>query len=628
MHHREGDRLRVFSRRAALLGAGQLSLFGLLAGRLYYLQVVNADEYALLADENRINHRLLPPARGRIFDRHGVILARNSPTYRVFVIREQAADVPATLFRLAQLIPLPQQRIAEVIAEAGRRRSFVPIVVREDLDWTEVSRIAIHAPDLPGVALDTGLLRSYPTGKVMAHVLGYVGPVSERELSGDPLLELPEFRVGKNGIEKAYDELLRGRAGLSRFEVNALGREIKELYRQDGEPGRNLTLTIDLDLQRYVHQRLSAEESASAVVLDVQTGDVLALVSVPSFDPAGFINGLSRGAWQALTSDPRTPLVDKAISGQYPPGSTFKMIVALAALEAGLSGPDHEVFCPGMTQIGQYKFHCWRRWGHGKLTLVDALAQSCDVYFYDLARRVGVDAIARMARRFGLGEKLAIDLPGERPGLVPDRAWKQATRGVPWQLGETLIVGIGQGYMQATPLQLAVMTARIANGGRAVRPRLLRRERPAGDVGEPAPVPPVGVSDWALRFVRQGMLEVVNGEHGTARQAALADPEVALAGKTGTSQVRRISPAERATGVRKNEDKPWEERDHALFVAFAPYDAPRYALAVVVEHGGSGSQTAAPLARDIVAKALELDPTRARAPLTAERGPAPAGDPA
>jgi penicillin-binding protein 2 len=589
--------------------------------------VVNADEYALLADENRINHRLLPPARGCIFDRHGVILARNSPTYRVFVIREQTDSVPATLHRLAQLIPLPQQRVEEVLAEMRRRRPFVPIVVREDLDWTEVSRIAINAPDLPGVALDTGLLRSYPAGEVMAHVLGYVGPVSESELTsdGDPLLELPEFRTGKNGIEKVYDEALRGRAGLSRFEVNALGREIKELYRQDGEPGQDLALTLDLDLQRYVHQRLGAEQSASAVVLDIHTGDVLALVSVPAFDPTGFINGLSRDAWRDLTGNPRPPLVDKAISGQYPPGSTFKMIVALAALEAGLTTPDHEVFCGGATQIGQYKFHCWKRWGHGKLTLVEALSQSCDVYFYDVARRVGVDAIARMARRFGLGDKLAIDLPGERPGLVPDRAWKQATRGVPWQLGETLIVGIGQGYMQATPLQLAVMTARLANGGRAVQPRLVRSAAPPPEAAQ-EPVPAVGVSDWALRFVKQGMYQVVNGQHGTARQAALSDPAVALAGKTGTSQVRRISRSERAAGVRKNEEKPWEERDHALFVAFAPYHAPRYAVAVVVEHGGSGSSAAAPIARDIIAKALELDPTRARAPLTAERRDPPAGE--
>jgi penicillin-binding protein 2 len=585
--------------------------------------VVSADEYALLADENRINHRLLPPARGRIFDRHGVILARNIPTYRVLVVREQTEDMRATLEALAGLIPLPEERIQEVLAESLRRRRFVPILVREDLGWTEVSRIAIHAPALAGVTLDAGLLRDYPAGPLMAHVLGYVGPVSERELNGDPLLELPEFRTGKNGIEKVYDQALRGRAGLSRFEVNALGREIKELYRHDGEPGHDLTLTIDLDLQRYVHQRLSSEQSASAVVLDVHTGDVLALVSVPSFDPAGFINGLSSEVWRELTTNPRTPLVNKAIGGQYPPGSTFKMIVALTALEAGAAGPDHEVFCPGFVQLGNHKFHCWKRWGHGRLTLVDALAQSCDVYFYDLARRVGVDAIARMARRFGLGATLEIDLPGERPGLVPDRAWKQATRGVPWQLGETLIVGIGQGYMQATPLQLAVMTARIANGGRAVEPRLVRNPPAADGAAEAEPAPAVGVSDWAFRFVRQGMYEVVNGGRGTARQARLPNPELALAGKTGTSQVRRISRAERVTGVRKNDEKSWEERDHALFVAFAPYREPRYAVTVVVEHGGSGSQAASPLARDIMAKALELAPTRARPPLTAERPLAP-----
>ncbi len=627
--HRESDRLRSFSRRALVLGAGQLGLFGVLAGRLYYLQVVTADEYALLADENRINHRLLPPARGRVFDRHGVALARNSPTYRVLVIREQTADLRATLGALARLIPVPDEQIEEVIAEAARRRRFVPITVQEDLTWTELSRIAVNAPDLPGVSLDAGLLREYPMGSIMAHVLGYVGPVSESELNGDPLLELPEFRTGKNGIEKVYDQVLRGRAGISRFEVNALGREIKELYRSDGEPGRDLSLTLDLDLQRYVHERLSGEQSAAVVVLDVHTGDVLALASVPTFDPRMFVDGLSRDTWRDLTTNANAPLVNKAIGGQYPPGSTFKIVVALAALEAGVVGPDYEVFCPGYVQLGDHQFHCWKRWGHGRLKLVDALAQSCDVYFYDLARRLGVDAIAAMARRFGLGQTLGIDLPGERPGLVPDRAWKRATRGVPWQLGETLITGIGQGYMQATPLQLAVMTARIANGGRAVSPRLVRGEPGADGAQALAPPTTLGISDWSFRFVRQGMYEVVNGEHGTARQASLGNPEVALAGKTGTSQVRRISHAERATTVRKNEDKPWEERDHALFVAFAPYREPRYALAVVVEHGGSGAGIAAPIARDIMAKALELDPIRARPPVTADRpGPRPRGEPA
>jgi penicillin-binding protein 2 len=622
--HREADRLRTFSRRALLLGAGQLGLFGAIAGRLYYLQVVTADQYALLADENRINHRLLAPARGRIFDRHGVPLARNSPTYRVLVTREQTASLQATLGALARLIPVPDQRVEEVIAEAARHRGFVPITVREDLTWNELARVELNTPDLPGVSLDAGLLREYPVGPIMAHVLGYVGPVAESELNGDPLLELPEFRTGKSGIEKVYDQVLRGRAGISRFEVNALGREIKELYRQDGEPGRDLTLTVDLDLQRYAHERLGSEQSAAVVVLDVNSGDVLALASVPTFDPRAFIDGLSRDTWRELTSNANVPLVNKAIGGQYPPGSTFKLIVALASLEAGATGPDYEVFCPGFLQLGDHQFHCWKRWGHGRLKLVDAIAQSCDLYFYDLARRLGVDAIATMARRFGLGQTLGIDLPGERPGLVPDRAWKRATRGLPWQLGETLIAGIGQGYMQATPLQLAVMAARIANGGQEVWPRLVRRE--PGTDGAPPAAPPrlLGVSERSFRLVRQGMYEVVNGERGTARQASLNDPQVALAGKTGTSQVRRISRAERATTVRKNEDKPWEERDHALFVAFAPYQAPRYALAVVVEHGGSGAGAASPIARDIMAKALELDRTRASPTVSAGPSGAPA----
>jgi penicillin-binding protein 2 len=621
--NRDAERRRVFTRRALLLGGGQLAVLGALAGRLYYLQVIGADQYALLADENRIDHRLLPPERGRIFDRHGVPLARNSPTYRVLIVREQTADLRATLEALSRLVTLPEERIEEVILEARERRPFVPIAVREDLSWTEVSRISMHSPELPGVSVVSGLIREYPMSAVTSHLLGYVGPVSKEELNGDPLLELPEFRIGKSGIEKIYDQALRGRAGLSRFEVNALGREIKELHRRDGEAGQEIRLTVDLDLQRYVHGRLSSEPSASAVVLDVRTGEVLALVSVPTFDPDAFVNGLSQETWQAWVSNPLAPLVNKAIAGQYPPGSTFKMIVALAALEAGVVDPDHEVLCPGFMHLGRHRFHCWRRWGHGKLDLVGAIEQSCDVYFYEIARRVGVEAIAAMARRFGLGARLDIDLPGERAGLVPDKAWKLGTYGVPWQLGETLVVGIGQGFVQATPLQLAVMVARIANGQQAIRPWLA--QAPA----DPARAEtPLGVSEWSLRFVREGMLRVVNGEHGTAREAKLPNPALAMAGKTGTSQVRRISRAERVTGVRKNEEKPWEERDHALFVAFAPYRTPRYAVAVVVEHGGSGSKAAAPIARDILAKALELDPSRRRPAVNVERRPTPPTAPA
>lgn len=606
--HREADRFRVFSRRAVLLGGAQAAVFGALAGRLYYLQVLDADRYALLADENRINHRLLPPERGRILDRHGVPVAINSSTYRVMIVAEQAGDVRARLADLARLIELTPDRVDEVVAMAGAHRKFVPITVREDLGWSEVSRIAVNAHRLPGVRLDGGLVRTYPSGEVMAHILGYVGPVAEDELTGDPLLSLPEYRHGKNGIEKVYNETLKGSAGLSRFEVNAVGREIKEFDRREGEPGSDVTLTIDLDLQRFAHQVLAGTVSGSAAVVDVHSGEVLALASYPSFDPAAFVAGLSGKEWRRLVRDPLTPLVHKAVSGEYPPGSTFKMIVGLAALEAGIS-PDHEVYCPGHMQLGRHRFHCWKRWGHGSLALVDAIAQSCDVYFYDIAKRVGVDAIAAMARRFGLGERLGVDLPGEAPGLIPDKAWKRRALNQPWHKGESLVVGIGQGYVQTTPLQLAIMTARIANGGRAVTPWLVRRD---GDATQESEAPRIDVSEWALRFVRDGMLEVVHGERGTARAAKLPRDDVLMAGKTGTSQVRRITRAERLEGVRKNEDKPWRERDHALFVAFAPERDPRYAVAVVIEHGGSGSKAAAPVARDIMAKALELDPARTR----------------
>jgi len=603
--HQEAERRRSLTRRALVLGGAQTGLFGLLVGRLYQLQVQEADSLSLLAEDNRVSQRLLVPARGRIFDRHGRPLARNVPTYRVRVVREEAGDLEATLRRLAAIIPLEETRIDEVIARARAQRPFVPVPVREGLSWDEVARIAVHAPDLPGILLDSILLRDYPHGELLAHVLGYVGPVNEKEQrqDSDPLMRLPEFRIGKSGIEKVYDEALRGRAGRARIEVNAVGREIRELDRDAGEPGDDLVLSLDVELQRFCHQRLSSELAASAVVVDVHDGAVLAMASVPSFDPGAFSNGLSSRQWTEWRDNPRTPLVNKSIRGQYPPGSTFKMITALAALEAGVITPSYEAYCPGFMNLGRARFHCWKEGGHGRIALYQGLAQSCDVYFYDLAKRVGVDGIAAMANRFGLGEPLGLDLPGERGGLMPTRAWKEQAIGEKWQRGETLVIGIGQGYVLTTPLQLAIMTARLANGGRAVRPWFVRpRER------DPADVPPVGVAGASLDHVLKGMYEVVNGRRGTARRGALPIEDVIMAGKTGTSQVRRISRAERAAGLHKRKDRPWEERHHALFVCFAPFERPRYAVAVIVEHGQSGSRTASPIARDIMTKALQLDP--------------------
>ena len=601
MSHRDLDRVKTFGRRALLLGGAKLALVGTLVGRLYYLQVVEADRYRVLADENRINLRLLPPPRGRIFDRNGEPLAENRLNYRVVLISEQAGDVAATLVALGRLIPLSEYEIRRVLREARRKRAFVPITVRENLGWPEVARVEVNVPELPGVMIDVGQSRFYPHGVTAAHITGYVAAVSAAEQTGDPLLELPDFRIGKSGVERTYDLALRGSAGNSQVEVNAYGRAIRELARDDGQPGDDLRLSLDIGLQRYAAARL-AKESAAAVVLDIHSGEVLALVSMPSFDPNAFNTGLSHAAWQALIENPRKPLVDKAIRGQYPPGSTFKMMVALTALEAGILTPFHKVTCRGFVRLGNATFHCWKRGGHGELNMVEAIEQSCDVYFYDVARRVGIDRIAEMARRFGLGARSGIDLPGESTGLVPDRDWKRANFDAPWQKGETLVVGIGQGYLLATPIQLAVMAARLANGGIAVTPHLAGREN-----AEPPPA--LGLSPASLAVVLDGMNRVVNGRRGTARRARLAENGMTMAGKTGTSQVRRIGKAERLAGVRKNNEKPWEERDHALFVAFAPVAAPRYAVAVVVEHGGSGAHTAAPIARDLMRETLRRNPT-------------------
>ena len=621
MQNPEAERTRIFSRRLALLGGAQAALFGLLGGRLYQLQVQDAPAFALRADNNRISQRLMTPARGRILDRDGQPLADNVPFYRVWVVRERMADLEAVLDALGELIPLSAQQRADALERARANRAFVPVTVRNDLTWDEVATLAVRSPELPGVMLDAGLVRRYTHGPEFAHVLGYVGPPSEQEVQADPdpLLRIPDLRIGKNGVEGRYDRSLRGTAGLLQMEVNVVGREIRELQRRPGAAGRDVELTIDRELQRYAHRRIASELSASAVILDVNSGEVLAMVSVPGFEPAAFTNGVSHRQWNEWRDDPRSPLVNKATSGVYPPGSTFKMLTAMAALEAGIVDARTSFFCPGHLTLGTSRFHCWRSGGHGSIAMVQALAQSCDVYFYEAGRRVGIDAIAAMAHRFGLGERTGVDLPSERPGLMPTRAWKQAELGESWQPGETVVCSIGQGYVASTPLQLAVMTARLCNGGYAIRPWLARPS--PGDGRAFAPAPRIDVADHHLQLMKQGMFEVVNGSRGTARSQRLLSERDQMGGKTGTSQVRRITRAERAAGLHRRQDRPWRDRHHALFVGFAPYDEPRYAVSVVVEHGGSGSAAAAPIARDLMQKALDLDPSRAR--LSAE-GPVPA----
>ena len=598
-----------------MLGAGQAILFTALAERMYQLQVLESDRYLVLADENRINLQLLAPQRGRILDRFGAALADNLQNYRLVVIAERAGDITATLDALAGLIEIAEADRRRVSRDIRRKHPFVPVVVRGNLSWDEMARIEVAIPELPGVAIEQGLTRSYPLGETAAHAIGYVAAVSEAELSGDPLLELPDFRVGKSGIEKSQDAELRGSAGTSQVEVNAFGRVVRELARVPGRPGKDVVTCLDAAMQDFLARRCSTEESVASVLLDAVTGDVLALVSGPSFDPTPFAIGLTPAIWRQLVADPRNPLTNKAIAGVYPPGSTFKPVVATAALMAGVLTPDTSITCPGYFELGNTKFHCWRKGGHGSLRLRDAIKKSCDVFFYETARRVGIDRLAAMAHRFGFGSILGLDIPGERSGLIPSREWKLATSGTAWSPGETVIAGIGQGSVLATPLQIATMVARLVTG-RAVVPRLVRAEGvlPPGGDRLPPDFPELGVSQQVLALVVDGMDAVVNEQGGTAYAERITDPGLAMGGKSGTSQVRVITEYEHEHGLRKISQIPWKERDHALFVGFAPVGAPRYVCATVVEHGGTtgghGSEVAGPICRDVLREVQRRDPAR------------------
>ncbi|WP_299367542.1 penicillin-binding protein 2 [uncultured Tateyamaria sp.] len=598
---------RLFTRRAALLGGVQLAFVAGLGARMQFLQVDQADQFRLLAEENRINVRLIPPARGEVFDRNGVPLARNVPSYRIVIVPEDAGDVEEVVARLSQVVPLDPDDVERAMAEVKRSAPFLPITLADEVSWEDLSRVSVNAPALPGVTPEVGLSRVYPLGSDYAHVLGYVGPVSDFDLERiedqDPLLRIPRFQIGKVGVEAKAETALRGKGGAKRVEVNATGRVMRELDRREGTPGSDLQLTIDAKLQSYVQARLN-NESASAIVMDVQSGDLLAIASAPTFDPNLFVRGISSRDYNALTENKFRPLASKSVQGAYPPGSTFKMITAMAALEDGLIGPDETVYCPGHLEVAERKFHCWKRAGHGWVDLQNSLKQSCDVYYYDLALKVGIEKISAMANRFGLGVRHDVPMSAVASGLTPTKEWKARVHGQDWVIGDTVNASIGQGYLLASPLQLAVMTARLASG-RAVEPRLVKSidgiEQPArgGDS--------MGMNENNLRKMRRAMYEVVNDRRGTAYGSRIIEDAMRMAGKTGTSQVRNITAAERARGVTKNEDLPWERRDHALFVNFAPYDDPKYAVAVVVEHGGGGSTAAAPIARDVTLQAMYGD---------------------
>lgn len=595
---KDHDKQRILTRRAVIFGGVQIAAFATLFSRLMYLQFFKAGEYATLSENNHIKLQPVAAERGRILDRVGAVIADNEKNYQLSIDASglSADTYKATLARLNLLLQLPEKKMKQLQAvKPGAATPLQP--VKDHLTWEEVSLVELHLLSLPGISIEVGQTRRYPLGERTAHLTGYLGAASPKEMEGDSeqaLLRLPEFKVGKSGVEKMLEPKLRGRAAVRQLEVNVHGVVVRELGKSESTPGQDVRLTVDRRIQDAVAAKLGSQ-SGSAVVLDVTNGNILALASMPAFDPARFSLGIEAGEWKRLNSDKHIPLLNKALSGQYPPGSTFKMMVGLAGLKAGIIKPSFSVHCPGYFMLGNHRFGCWKPGGHGRVGYHEAVAQSCDTFFYTVAQKLGADPYADMARTCGLGRTYNIGLVGEKPGIIPDPKWKQDTYGQKWTGGDTINCSIGQGYVLATPLQLAVMAARLASG-REIVPRLLV---PKG--GEDVVFARLPVDDQHLELTRAGMAAAVNEPGGTALGSRIYEPGMAFAGKTGTSQVRKLI----QLGMNQNL-LPWEFRHHGLFVGFAPLDKPRYAVAVVVEHGGSGSAAAAPVAREAMLAAQKI----------------------
>jgi penicillin-binding protein 2 len=579
----EATQTFTFTRRAMLLGGAQGAVCALLAGRMAWLSIAQNERYSLMSESNRVNLTLIPPRRGWIVDRNGKPIAINRTDFRIDLIPDRVVDKDHVLRELQGLLRLPDGEVQRIRDDLEEAAGFKPVQVAEDLDWERFAAVSVRLNELPGVSPMRGYSRFYPDGAAVGHLIGYVGAASAREYerSKDPLLITPGFKVGKEGLERVMEPVLQGKPGAKRVEVTARGRLVKELTTRTDTPGQTLKLTIDEPLQTYAARRLGPQ-SGAAIVIDCETGGILAMASMPSYDPNSFSDGIGRDEWRMMSSDERRPLYNKALQGMYPPGSTFKPVHALAILAAGIS-PDQTVNCPGGYRLGNRFFRCLGR--HGPVNMTRAIAKSCNTYFYTMGHRIGIERIAAAARAAGLGKKFDLPVPSQNYGTVPDAEWKLRKYKQRWTESDTLNAAIGQGYVLTTPLQLAVAAARIASG-RMLVPEMIQSRLKRG-------VPELPIPPEYLDAVRAGMREVVNA--GTAIRSRLPLDGIEMAGKTGTAQVRRI-----AGGMRGDGGVPWKYRDHGLFVFFAPVDKPRYAGAVVIEHGMHGSSAAAPVARDMM----------------------------
>ena len=573
-----------FSRRATVIGGLQIGVGVLLAGRMAYISVAENERYKLLSESNRVNLTLVPPRRGWLVDRNGKPIANNKTDFRVDIIPDRLRDKEKTVATLAELLALDPEELERINRELEQASSFQPVQVATGLDWEQYAAVSVRLPDLPGVSPRQGFSRNYPSGPAIGHLVGYVGTASAEDYkeNPDPILITPGYKIGKDGLEKIFEDRLQGKPGAKRVEVTARGKIVRELSTRPDVPGKALQLTLDVDLQEYAARRLGTQ-SGSVVVLDCLSGDILTMTSMPSFDPNSFSDGIGVTEYGMLREDDHVPLLDKSLKSLFPPGSTVKPMVALSFLEAGLS-PDESVNCNGGLQVGNRRFRCWKRGGHGRVDMAKGIYQSCDVYFYHFAQKIGINPIALMANRLGLGQKYPLPVLSQFYGTVPDPAWLRKKYDREWQAYDTVNTTIGQGYMLVNPTQLAVMAARIATGKNII-PRLILNKKKA-------PIDTLNIDPEHLLYVQKAMSDVVNGP-GTAGRARLPIENVKLAGKTGTAQVVNLDFG------RGGNDVAWKYRDHGLFICFAPYDNPRYAAAVVIEHGG-GSSSAYPVARDVL----------------------------
>ncbi|HAD16388.1 penicillin-binding protein 2 [Qipengyuania citrea] len=574
----------AFDRRTFVIGTAMGGLGVLLAARMGYIAIAENEKYELESESNRVNLSLIPPRRGWILDRNGAPLASNRADFRVDIIPDRTPDTEATIAALTKILNLDENQAADIRKQVSDGPGYQPVEIASGITYDEFAAVSVRLPDLPGVVPQRGFSRFYPTGPSVGHLIGYVGTANAEEYAEqdrNPLLVTPGYKIGKDGLEKQYEQELRGVPGARRVEVTASGRIVRELETREDIQGDPIRLTIDGPLQDYAARRIGLE-SGSVVVMDCETGDLLCMASMPSFDPNSFSQGIGRVEYSMLRDDERVPLRNKVLKGLYPPGSTVKPMVSMAFMREGLD-PDETVFCGGGLRVGNRVFRCWKRGGHGTVNMAKGIYQSCDVYYYHFAQRIGMDPIAAMAQRCGMGQEFPLPVASQFYGTVPYPAWKEEKYGRPWQAFDTVNATIGQGYMLANPLQLAVMSARLATG-RHVQPRLVTS----------TPVKGFDEVDFApehVAYVRQAMSDVVNGP-GTAGRARLPFDDIKMAGKTGTAQVVGLNLSDGKSG-------PWKYRDHGLFIFFAPFDKPKYAGAVVIEHGG-GSGSAYPIARDVM----------------------------